>query len=363
MNRIVYFISPGLYPKKIGGAEIFNYYLAKELKDLPIITISHNPKSSYNIHIIKSFLGIKRWGIGNWSIIVQLKLIILLHHTRIKHILISYTSNTQFYADIFPSLVKKYNIPYTILIHGGGLGKWDKPSAMKVFFDSAKNIVGVSKPIKEHYDKLTKNKVKVIYPSLPFDKMPIINPNFQIDKSFFNILFVGSLKNIKNPQMLIKAICLIDKEFLNRNKVKIWVIGDGPLKKDLLEYLDNMGYMNYFNFMGYISNDMMNYIYSNSNLYVICSHYEGTPISLLQAMYHSMLIIGTNVRGIQNIIRHNENGLLVDDNSISQLAGTIRYAINNNDVTTALGSKIREDFDNTYSFNRVKEYYLKLLYD
>jgi hypothetical protein len=259
--------------------------------------------------------------------------------------------------------VKKYNIPYTILIHGGGLGKWDKPSAMKVFFDSAKNIVGVSKPIKEHYDKLTKNKVKVIYPSLPFDKMPIINPNFQIDKSFFNILFVGSLKNIKNPQMLIKAICLIDKEFLNRNKVKIWVIGDGPLKKDLLEYLDNMGYMNYFNFMGYISNDMMNYIYSNSNLYVICSHYEGTPISLLQAMYHSMLIIGTNVRGIQNIIRHNENGLLVDDNSISQLAGTIRYAINNNDVTTALGSKIREDFDNTYSFNRVKEYYLKLLYD
>lgn len=200
-----------------------------------------------------------------------------------------------------------------------------------------------------------------MYPSLPFDKIPNINPHFQIDKSFFNILYVGSLKSIKNPQMLIKAICLIDKKFLDRNKVKIWVLGDGPLKKDLIEYSENMGYINYFNFLGYITNNMTNYFYSNSNLYIICSHFEGTPISLLQAMYHSRLIIGTNVRGVKNIIKHNEDGLLVEDNNISQLAETIQYVIINKIILNYLGKNAKDKYENLYSFKNIIGYYLDIL--
>ena len=53
-------------------------------------------------------------------------------------------------------------------------------------------------------------------------------------------------------------------------------------------------------------------IYNKFEFYLIASHYEGNPKSLLEAMACGNVVIGSNVTGINNIIKHRENGLLFD---------------------------------------------------
>ena len=53
--------------------------------------------------------------------------------------------------------------------------------------------------------------------------------------------------------------------------------------------------------------------YNRCKVYVLCSLYEGNPKTLLEAMACGCAVVGTNVLGIQEIIRHQENGLLVPE--------------------------------------------------
>ena len=81
-------------------------------------------------------------------------------------------------------------------------------------------------------------------------------------------------------------------------------------------------------------------IYNRYAVYVICSHYEGNPKTLLEAMACGRAVIGTEVPGIREIIKHDENGLLVPEN-----AGALRQAIqrffNDPDLRSRLGQAAR----------------------
>ena len=70
-------------------------------------------------------------------------------------------------------------------------------------------------------------------------------------------------------------------------------------------------------FIGKVPNDKMPGIYQTYPIYIICSRYEGNPKSLLEAMSCGCAVIGTNVPGIQGIIEHEINGLLVKSDAKS----------------------------------------------
>ena len=103
--------------------------------------------------------------------------------------------------------------------------------------------------------------------------------------------------------MLLKA--------LQGTGIVLDVIGEGELVKDLMHLANKLSVD--VNFMGRMPNDQMPQYYNRCNVYVLCSHYEGNPKTLLEAMACGCAIVGTNVPGIQEIIQHQENGLLVPE--------------------------------------------------
>ncbi len=63
-------------------------------------------------------------------------------------------------------------------------------------------------------------------------------------------------------------------------------------------------------------------LYQRCAIYVICSRFEGNPKTLLEAMACGCAVIGTNVKGVKELIQHEKNGILVEED-----ASSLRYAI------------------------------------
>ena len=138
-----------------------------------------------------------------------------------------------------------------------------------------------------------------------------LRPNF-IDTSIFTdmesernkeILLVGRLEDQKNLEFIIK-------EYENFNLPKLNIVGDGSKKNYLLNQINSKS-LN-IEYHGKVLNNKLTYFYNKFEFYLIASHYEGNPKSLLEAMACGNVVIGSNVTGINNIIKHKENGLLFE---------------------------------------------------
>ena len=160
---------------------------------------------------------------------------------------------------------------------------------------------------------------------------------------------------------MVKAVCLIESTILDKYKANIVLLGEGSLKQDLLAHINSKGYAKYFDFRGYVDNKYVPYYYTHAQIFVICSHFEGTPIALLQAMYHGLAIAGTNVQGINSVIINEKNGLLTEDDDHFQMAETIKDYLTDLQKAKDYGLRARQIFQNCYDFSVVHARYLEIL--
>ncbi len=77
---------------------------------------------------------------------------------------------------------------------------------------------------------------------------------------------------------------------------------------------------------GVIQHDQVEIYYQAADFFINASYSEGLPLTLVEAMSASLPIIATRVGGIPDIIRHNQNGLLIARDR-SNIADLIRKII------------------------------------
>jgi glycosyltransferase involved in cell wall biosynthesis len=133
--------------------------------------------------------------------------------------------------------------------------------------------------------------------------------NKNLTKYTDKILFVGRLNKEKNLFNLIEAI--------SKTKYELDLYGQGELKNELKYFALKLNAK--VNFKGTVANSELADIYNSYNYYILPSFFEGMPKTLLEAMACGCICIGTNVNGINEVISHNQNGILingVDSNDI-----------------------------------------------
>lgn len=73
-------------------------------------------------------------------------------------------------------------------------------------------------------------------------------------------------------------------------------------------------------FLGWVSGAVKAQALAAAQFYVLPSHNEGLPMSLLEAMAHGLPVISTRVGGIPGLVRDGTDGLLVDAGDVPALA-------------------------------------------
>jgi glycosyltransferase involved in cell wall biosynthesis len=102
------------------------------------------------------------------------------------------------------------------------------------------------------------------------------------------------------------------------------------------------------------------------DIYVQPSHFEGAPMSLMEAVWHGKPAVGTRVSGIPEIVEHDANGLLVEAKNPAALAAALERLIPDLELRrrfAAAGSRhiLAKGMTRPQMVNRHLEVYTELL--
>jgi glycosyltransferase involved in cell wall biosynthesis len=152
-------------------------------------------------------------------------------------IILTYSKSRWLHWWLYPVLNLLTGLKYIIIIHGGGLTKWDWPFIHKLLFKKASEIIGISWRICNEYKNRTTRNLKYIPPIIPFSINKRIKydakKKFAIEATEKVVIAVGSIKPLKNPQTIIEAIDILGANFIRNNALKFIFAGDGILRAEL----------------------------------------------------------------------------------------------------------------------------------
>lgn len=166
---------------------------------------------------------------------------------------------------------------------------------------------------------------------------------------------VGSLIPVKNHELLLNAF----KEFCTiRNYVdKLYIVGDGVLKEQLVNFTNQNGLSNNVIFTGNVG-DVENYLYK-ADVFVLTSHYEGVSLALLEASSTGLAIIASSTGGTPEVV--GEDALLIADNDKDELVNKMKMLAENHEQRQYYQRTARKIAERNSLHNMVQEYHKKYL--
>jgi len=176
-------------------------------------------------------------------------------------------------------------------------------------------------------------------------------PSKTTGKEKNRIIFVGRLDREKNLVNLIDAVKTLDVELV--------LIGEGPYEEILKTKVESERIGN-VSFLGVIPNERLPLELNRSEIFVLVSIYEGNPKTLLEAMACGLPVIGTDVRGIKEVINHKKNGYLCDT-SAESVKEAIMNVLENDELRKRMGRYARETIVEHYSVKSLAAKELSLL--
>jgi len=243
----------------------------------------------------------------------------------------------------------KYNIPFIISYHTNVdlyIKSYNFNSLFINFFlflfyltfslNKCDIVLNVSKSNEEYLEKnnkLNKNQKRNLIPYI-IDTNKFYNVKIKRNNNKLKLLSVSRIEKEKNLDILFEAINKIQN-------CELHVIGNGSYLKELkTKYnIDNVF------FYGKINNKELYKYYSMADIFINPSKTETLGFTTLEALACKCPVIGFNMLGTKEIIKHNYNGLLF--NNLEELINCINLINTNNSLKNRL-------IENGYNF--VKEY-------
>lgn len=161
------------------------------------------------------------------------------------------------------------------------------------------------------------------------------------------LLCIGELLPNKNQTMAIHAMQEIVKQFPD---AQLLLAGNGPEKEHLEQEIANCGLQNNIKMLGYCT--YLEKYQQIADLLVACSHREGLPLNLVEAMLSGNPVVATINRGHRELIKDGENGYLV--NSVDQMAERVMELLADVLVSNRYG-RTAQDYAHGYSIVNVRK--------
>ncbi len=148
----------------------------------------------------------------------------------------------------------------------------------------------------------------------------------ELNKRSFAILSNRNLLPIYNVSLLIRAIPMVLKE---EPKTQFLIAGDGSEKENLRKEVEDLKLSTSVQFLGRVPHEEMPDLLSQSDIYVSTSRYDGTSVSLLEALASGAFPVVTDIPSNREWIVDGCNGFLVSEEDEKLLARRIVQAIRN----------------------------------
>jgi glycosyltransferase involved in cell wall biosynthesis len=248
-------------------------------------------------------------------------------------------AHNSFYAGVIADFVQReYGIPFVLTEHSSAFARGMVPSraneALKGVFKRAASISCVSSPFKSELEQRFDVPVSVLHNLV--DRLFFADDLDRPADEQFKFISIASLDSNKN---LALALASFASE-LKGARASFTVVGDGPLRDELVAQCETLGISGQVRFLGRLSREGVRDEMMKANCLVLSSNYETFGVVLIEALACGLPLISTRCGGPDDIVNEG-NGLLVDVGSQDQLASAMRFIMDNHDKYS--GDELRRD--------------------
>jgi len=174
------------------------------------------------------------------------------------------------------------------------------------------------------------------------------------------VLFVGRLIPRKGLQFFVEAAKRVVKE---RGDALFVIVGDGPLRSNLIAHLVGINISGNFLFLGDVKENILPTLYNCADVFVLPSVQEGQGIALLEAQASAKPVVAFNVGGVREAVREGQSGLLVERGNSSLLAEAILKLLSDSSLRRKMGASGREFVLANYTWDICAEKMLRIYHE
>lgn len=265
---------------------------------------------------------------------------------------------------VFAELARLFRVPVIFHLHG---------SEMKIFF-SSQRMLGKTLITRElqRVDAVVvlsdswKAFIRTIAPSAKVTIIhnyvaPPIWSACRKPHAGVRVIFLGLLGPRKGIFELLEAF---KKVSIRIPDITLVVGGNGDVRR-VTDSIQLLGLAKRIHVAGWISGDKKSALLATSDIFVLPSHNEGLPISILEAMSWGLPIISTQVGGIPELVRNGEDGILINAGDVSALAASLERLALDETLRAKLGFSARRRVESIFSpdvvLPQLDEIYIRLI--
>ncbi|HLR62782.1 MAG TPA: glycosyltransferase [Lentibacillus sp.] len=168
-------------------------------------------------------------------------------------------------------------------------------------------------------------------------------------------VIISRLSSLKRIEHSIKAFKLVVDKVPNA-KLEIW--GTGEEEAKLQRLITKSGLNDHIFLKGYTH--YPDKIYQRGLFSLMTSKKEGFALSVLESMYNKTPVISYKIKyGPSDMIVNNDNGFIIEQPEIEELANRMIHMFENPDKAIEMGSKARKYIDKNFNKNVYKEKWME----
>ncbi len=146
------------------------------------------------------------------------------------------------------------------------------------------------------------------------------------------VTMVGRLADQKSQETLIHAMCQLQSDW---PKAVCLLIGDGPRFAEFKSMISRYQLESSVRLLG--QRDDVTDLLNASDVFVLCTKFEGLSIAVLEAMALGLPVVATNVEGMEELIIPNETGMLIGDQDVTGCVQALEALFNDAALRKRMG--------------------------
>ena len=175
-----------------------------------------------------------------------------------------------------------------------------------------------------------------------------------IEPGEFVIGWVGTLYWVKDPEMLLNAAAVLEREA----GVRFLVVGGGPMQDSPQATAERLGVSERVLFAGH--RDDVPRLMQVMDIFVQTSVNEGMSNTILEAMASGLPCVVTDVGGNRELVTEGENGFLVASGDHTSLANRLAELLENKQLKDDMGRRSRSRATTDFTIARMTDQYRAL---
>ena len=226
---------------------------------------------------------------------------------------------------------------------------WFQKVADAVLEPSTDIAIAVSKSTANFLIKarqMPPDKVKTVYLGVPLDEfsrprspqeLADARRELGVARDEFAVGTVTRLHDSKGNSYLVDAAAIVLRE---RPRTKFFLVGEGPLLADLQQQAQALGLGDRFVFHGFAKDVAA--VVSAFDLSVFPSLWEGTPLTVFEALAMGKPIVATDADGLLDVLAHDRDAIIVPKRDANALAKAIVRMMDDEALRARLGAEARK---------------------